>query len=76
MGIYLGENLVGINNIFSNNNSSSDGGNSNENITTTSLNVTSNGTYTAPTNTAYSSVEVNVPTVLKMGVIRPDAELM
>lgn len=76
MGIYLGENLVGINNIFSSNNSSGGSGNSNENITTTSLNVTSNGTYTASTNTAYSSVEVNVPTVLKMGVIRPDAELM
>lgn len=49
------------------------------NIDVEPLSVTTNGTYTAPTGTAYSPVTVNVSggsTTLKMGVIRPDAELV
>ena len=49
------------------------------NITVDSLNVTQNGTYTAQTGHAYSPVTVNVSggsVNLKMGVIRPDAELI
>lgn len=39
--------------------------------------ITENGTYTAPSGKAYSPVNVNVPLArLKMGVIRPDAELV
>lgn len=49
-------------------------------VTVEALSVTQNGTYTAPTGKAYSPVTVNVSGggggVLKMGVIRPDAELV
>lgn len=45
-----------------------------------SLSVTQNGTYTAPTGKAYSPVTVNVSGggggSVKMGVLRPDAELV
>lgn len=47
-------------------------------ITVESLSVTQNGTYTAPTGKAYSPVTVNVSGggALKVGAIRPDAELV
>lgn len=65
MAIYLGNNTVGTNAIFT----TGSGGS----VNVSALNVTENGTYTAPAGNAYSPVSVAVPTVLKRGVLRPDA---
>ena len=47
-------------------------------ITVEALSVTQNGTYTAPTGKAYSPVTVSVSGggAVKLGVLRPDAELV
>lgn len=69
MAIYLGNQMVGINNI-----TTASGGGSGVNVS--QLDVSINGTYTASSGNAYSPVVVNVQPTLKMGAIRPDATLV
>lgn len=65
MAVYLGDKIVGFNNIV--NNSS---------IITEPLTVTTNGQYNAPVGHAYSSVDVAIEQSLRTSVLRADAELI
>lgn len=65
MAVYLGDKIIGFNNIINQ-----------SNTIVTPLNITAEGTYTAPTGQAYSPITVNVGEKLKSSVIRPDAELI
>ena len=62
MAIYLGDQVIGINNVFEVPVSG----------TIQPLNVTSNGTYTALAGSSYSPINVNIPPA--MYALRPDAE--
>ena len=67
MALYLGNDIIGVNNITTTSGSTT---------TISQLSVTSNGTYTASVNNAYSPVVVNVLPTLKYGVLRSDATLV
>ena len=57
MAIYLGSQMVGVNNITT---TSGSGGGSGGSVNVSQLDVSTNGTYTASSGNAYSPVVVNV----------------
>ena len=68
MAIYLGNQMIGINGI------AQESGNAF--VTLNTLNANTNTTYIAPSGTAYSQVNVDVPPTINYGVLRPDATLV